>query len=80
MTRDFPLPAVTDDAAEITIVTWLKSPGDSVHSGEVLLEVMTEKVNVEVQCDLTGKLAEIVRPAGSEVKVGDVVARLDITG
>lgn len=77
MIEDFVLPALTDSAAEITVVCWRKNPGDQVQSGEVLLEIMTEKVNVEVESDIAGVLKEIIRGEGAEVKVGDVLARIE---
>jgi pyruvate/2-oxoglutarate dehydrogenase complex dihydrolipoamide acyltransferase (E2) component len=78
MTSDFVLPNVTDTAGEVTIVAWHKAVGELVREGEVLLEVMTEKVNVEVESNVNGRILEILRPSESEVHVGDVLARIEI--
>jgi pyruvate dehydrogenase E2 component (dihydrolipoamide acetyltransferase) len=77
MIKDFLLPPVTDTGAEVAVVAWHKAIGDQVKAGEVLFEVMTEKVNVEVESDFDGKLLEILHPADSEVQVGAVVARYE---
>jgi len=78
MTIDFALPNVTDAGTEVTIVAWHKNVGDRIAVGDVLLEVMTEKVNVEVESNLNGRIVEILRASDSEVHVGDVIARIAV--
>jgi 2-oxoglutarate dehydrogenase E2 component (dihydrolipoamide succinyltransferase) len=78
MIQDFALPKVTDAAAQVTIVAWHKSTGDLIKVGDVLLEVMTEKVNVEVESDVNGRIVEILHECDVEVKVGDTLARVEL--
>lgn len=50
------VPALGEESPEATFVAWLKAPGDSVRAGEPIAEVMTEKVNVEVESPADGVL------------------------
>lgn len=56
------------------IVSWVKALGDPVKSGDVLMEVETDKATMEVEALNDGFLTEIRSPAGSDVPVGNVVA------
>ncbi len=56
------------------IVRWLKEEGASVQAGEPIMEIETDKVNVEIEAPVSGTLVRIQAPAGSEVPVGEVVA------
>ena len=62
----------TQEASQI--VRWLKAPGDSVEQGEPLLEVTTDKVNMEVESPATGILDSIRRQEGETVPVTEVIA------
>jgi len=77
MIKDLILPAITDAGTEVTIVAWHKATGDLIEVGDVVLEVMTEKVNVEVESTLEGRILEILHAPDAEVKVGDVLARVE---
>lgn len=55
---------------EATVVKWLKQLGDSVASGEAVVEVETEKAVTAIEAPAVGKLAEILAPAGTVVKLG----------
>src|SRR5699024_5948442 len=65
---------------EGTIAEWLVKPGDKVEVGDPVLELETDKVNVEVNTDFAGVITEIVREEGDDVEVGDVIAKLDESG
>ena len=52
---------------------WLKKPGDAVAAGEPLVELETEKINLEVGAEQAGVLAEIKRQEGEDVKVGELL-------
>jgi pyruvate/2-oxoglutarate dehydrogenase complex dihydrolipoamide acyltransferase (E2) component len=67
----------TSRASEATIVKWWKKDGDSIKEKEVLLEVMTEKVNTEIESPVSGIVIEIVYPNDSVVRVGQVIARIE---
>jgi pyruvate dehydrogenase E2 component (dihydrolipoamide acetyltransferase) len=57
-----------------TIIKWLKKEGDSVETGDVLFEVMTDKVSLEVEAYNSGILRKILRTEGQEVPVTEVIA------
>jgi pyruvate/2-oxoglutarate dehydrogenase complex dihydrolipoamide acyltransferase (E2) component len=59
------------------IARWLKQVGDQVERGEPIAEVETDKATVEMEALASGRLAEIVAEAGSEVAVGGVIAYLE---
>lgn len=74
MPREILLPKLSDTMEEGTILRWLKQPGDTVRRGEVLLEVETDKADMEVEAETEGVLDEIRVEAGSSAAVGAVVA------
>src|SRR3984885_9576792 len=68
------MPQLGETVAEGKILAWFKSVGDEVKEGDNLFEVETDKVTVEVQSIIAGRLEEIRVGAGIMAKVGDVVA------
>jgi pyruvate/2-oxoglutarate dehydrogenase complex dihydrolipoamide acyltransferase (E2) component len=70
------MPELGENVTEGTIVHWLKEVGEPVGEGEILVEVMTEKVNLEVESTVSGILIEILFPEESIVRVGEVIARI----
>ena len=58
------------------IVTWLKSIGDSVSEGDILVEVEAAKVTVEVPSPASGKLVDILAQEGETVEVRAIIARI----
>ena len=70
----------SDESDEARILRWLKSEGESVRKGEALLEVETDKVNVEVEAPEEGRLVEISAREGDFVKFGTAVAAIDKPG
>ena len=77
MSTDITVPVFPESVTEGTILTWHKQPGEPVARGELLAEVETDKVVFEVPAPVDGVLAEITMPAGTTVKSGEVVGRLD---
>jgi 2-oxoglutarate dehydrogenase E2 component (dihydrolipoamide succinyltransferase) len=77
MSTDITVPVFPESVTEGTILTWHKQPGELVTRGELLAEVETDKVVFEVPAPVDGVLAEITMPAGTAVKSGEVVGRLD---
>jgi pyruvate/2-oxoglutarate dehydrogenase complex dihydrolipoamide acyltransferase (E2) component len=71
-------PHVGEAISEVTLVRWLKSPGQAVEAGEPLFVVNTDKAELEVEAAESGTLAEIVVPAGSAVVPLDVVGYLEV--
>ncbi len=68
------LPAMGESVSEGIISRWLKAVGDTVDEGEAVVEVTTDKVDVEVPAPASGKLAEIVAAEGDTVAVGATLA------
>ena len=68
------MPKAGSEMEEGEIVQWFKQEGDEVKEGEVLLEIVTDKVNMEVEAEASGTLLKIVHPAGSTVPVVQTIA------
>ena len=62
---------------EATVVRWLKKPGDTVKSGEPLLEIETEKITCEVESPADGTLSEIVVGDGTVAPVAAVIGLIE---
>jgi pyruvate/2-oxoglutarate dehydrogenase complex dihydrolipoamide acyltransferase (E2) component len=67
----------SDESDEVRILRWLKVEGAQVQKGEALLEVETDKVNVEIESPDDGQLEEISAQEGEFVKFGVVVAVIE---
>ena len=64
------VPVLGESITEATVAKWLKNPGDSVEADEPIVELETDKVNLEVPSPITGVLSEINSKDGSVVEVG----------
>ncbi len=71
------VPELGESVLEATVISWLKNEGDYVNVGDVLVELETDKVNLEVGAKSAGILAKINVQAGEDVHVGDVLATID---
>lgn len=71
------VPELAESITEGTIAKWIKSPGDTIEKGDDIVELETDKVNVEVPSEASGTLSEILFEEGDTVQVGDVIARLE---
>ncbi|SEQ10602.1 2-oxoglutarate dehydrogenase complex dihydrolipoyllysine-residue succinyltransferase [Thalassovita taeanensis] len=76
MTTDIRVPTLGESVTEATVATWFKKPGDIVAADEMLCELETDKVTVEVPSPAAGTLAEIVAAEGSTVGVDALLATL----
>jgi pyruvate/2-oxoglutarate dehydrogenase complex dihydrolipoamide acyltransferase (E2) component len=65
---------------EGTIVKWLKAEGETVQQGEPLLEILTDKVNMEVEAQTTGTLIKILKREGEVVPVTQVIGYIGAAG
>ncbi len=70
------LPEIGEGVTEATIVQWNARTGDRITAGDVLVEIMTDKVNIEVEAEITGRLEAIFADVDEEVRVGTVIARI----
>ena len=64
---DVMVPALGESVSEATVSTWFKKPGDFVKQDEMLCELETDKVSVEVPAPVSGTLTEILAPEGATV-------------
>ncbi|WP_416149811.1 2-oxoglutarate dehydrogenase complex dihydrolipoyllysine-residue succinyltransferase [Salipaludibacillus sp. HK11] len=74
------VPELAESVTEGTIAEWLKQPGDFVEKGEDIVELETDKVNVELSADEAGVLESTLFEAGDTVKVGDIIAKINTSG
>jgi pyruvate/2-oxoglutarate dehydrogenase complex dihydrolipoamide acyltransferase (E2) component len=81
MKKDVVIPRLgsSDESDEVRVLRWIKNQGDKVRKGEALLEVETDKVNVEIEAPDNGELLEINAREGDFIKFGAVVAVIDKT-
>jgi len=73
MSVEIRVPALGESIVDATIATWLKHEGDPVQQGDVLVELETDKVNVEVNAEQSGVLQQVIKKEGDNVAVGDVL-------
>jgi 2-oxoglutarate dehydrogenase E2 component (dihydrolipoamide succinyltransferase) len=77
MTIEVRVPTLGESVTEATVATWFKKPGDTVAADEMLCELETDKVTVEVPAPAAGRLAEILAPEGATVAVGALLATIE---
>nr|WGD61615.1 2-oxoglutarate dehydrogenase complex dihydrolipoyllysine-residue succinyltransferase [Bacillus subtilis] len=70
------VPELAESISEGTIAQWLKRPGDYVEQGEYLLELETDKVNVELTAEESGVLQEVLKDSGDTVQVGEIIGTI----
>ena len=68
------VPQLGESVVEARVTRWLKKEGDRVETGEPVVELETEKIDLEVGADRGGVLTSIKRKEGEDVKVGDLLA------
>jgi 2-oxoglutarate dehydrogenase E2 component (dihydrolipoamide succinyltransferase) len=74
------VPQLSESVAEATLLQWKKKPGETVEMDEILVEIETDKVVLEVPAPASGVLAQLVKNDG-ELCVGEeVIARIDTEG
>ncbi|MEM9438516.1 MAG: 2-oxoglutarate dehydrogenase complex dihydrolipoyllysine-residue succinyltransferase [Pseudomonadota bacterium] len=76
MTTEVRVPTLGESVTEATVATWFKQPGDAVAVDEMLCELETDKVTVEVPSPSAGTLAEIVANEGDTVGVDALLAQI----
>ena len=74
---DVVVPQLSESIEEATLLTWKKKPGEAIAIDEILIEVETDKVVLEVPAPAAGVLSEIVQGDGATVTSGQVLARID---
>ena len=74
------VPQLSESVAEATLLTWKKKPGESVREDEIVIEVETDKVVMEVPAPASGVIAEILAADGATVTANQVIATINTTG
>jgi pyruvate/2-oxoglutarate dehydrogenase complex dihydrolipoamide acyltransferase (E2) component len=69
------MPKIDAAGSEITVAAWLKQPGDAIRVGDIIAEVLTEKVNIEIESPVSGVLETIFAKEGETVVEGQPLAR-----
>jgi 2-oxoglutarate dehydrogenase E2 component (dihydrolipoamide succinyltransferase) len=74
------VPQLSESVAEATLLAWKKKPGEAVAIDEILIEIETDKVVLEVPAPAAGVLAQILRGDGETVTSNDLIAKIDTEG
>ncbi len=77
MAQDIIVPALGESVTEATVSKWLKAVGEAVSADEPLLELETDKVNIEVNAPADGVIASIIAEEGADVEVGAVLGQFE---
>jgi len=76
MTTQIKAPAMGESIAEATVAKWLVAEGAAVAADQLIAELETDKVNLEVTAPAAGTLAKILTPKGATVKVGQIMGEI----
>ena len=77
---DVKVPQLSESVAEATLLVWKKKPGEAVAVDEILVEIETDKVVLEVPAPAGGVMAQIVKGDGENCVSDEVIARIDTEG
>ena len=80
MSVEIKVPQMGESVTEGTIARWNKNVGDSVNADELLVEIETDKVTMEVNAPSAGVLAEIVAVSGDTVEIGALLGIISTDG
>ena len=72
------MPNLGAEAATGRVAAWLAGVGKVIAVGEVVAELETDKATVEFEAPVAGRIVEIAQPAGVDVKIGDVLAVVEV--
>ena len=76
MSIEIRVPSLGESIVDATIVQWLKKPGEAVERNEPVVELETDKVNVEIPAEQAGVLESISRDEGDNVEVGELLGMI----
>ena len=74
------MPKLGVDMQEGQILEWKKKEGDKVEEGEILLEIMSDKTNMELEAESSGTLIKILKKDGETVPVTEIIAYIGEEG
>src|SRR5437764_10711942 len=74
------VPQLSESVSEATLLQWKKKPGEAVEMDEILVEIETDKVVLEVPAPASGVLAQIIKDDGDSCVSDEVIATVDTEG
>ena len=74
------VPQLSESVAEATLLQWKKRPGERVEMDEILVEIETDKVVLEVPAPAAGVIAQLVKNDGEQCVADEVIAKIDTEG
>jgi len=74
------VPQLSESVSEATLLQWKKKPGEAVEADEILVEIETDKVVLEVPAPASGVLAQIIKNDGDSCIAEEVIAKIDTEG
>ena len=74
------VPQLSESVAEATLLQWKKKPGEAVEMDEILIEIETDKVVLEVPAPAAGVLAQVLKNDGDSCIADEVIAKIDTEG
>lgn len=80
MRADVTLPDIGEGVTEAFVVRWLKEVGDPIEADEPLVEMITDKANLEIPSPVAGTVAELRFEEEARVKIGEVMAVIETGG
>lgn len=80
MKVDIIVPEIGDGVTHATVGEWLKAKGERVEEGELIVDIATDKVGIEVTAPKSGTLIETLAASEDEIEVGAVIGRIEVDG
>lgn len=80
MVHEVKMPKLDITMEQGILVKWFKKEDEKINKGEPLFEVSTEKVSTEIESEVSGKIVKINFSADDIVKVGEIVALIEVEG
>ncbi len=77
MPVELKIPQVGESITEAQIGKWLKKPGDAVNKDDILVELETDKVTVELPAPVSGTLSKIIKAEGEKALIGELIALME---
>src|SRR5210317_1083594 len=74
------LPGMSDQMTEAELLTWKVNVGDEVKKGDVIAEIATDKVDMDLDSPFDGKITKLIAEEGSMVNVGEPLAEIEVEG
>ena len=71
------LPAMSDQMTEAELLKWNITEGSDIKKGDVIAEISTDKVDMDLDSPFTGKVTKLLIEEGSVINVGDVLAEVE---